>query len=260
MAHVETKIEVTGAQICVRRAGSGANLVILGDMLGPIGWAPFMDGLARSFSVIAPEHPGFGGAKIPDWLDTISDLANFYLDFLDAGNLTEVHLLGLGIGGWIAADMATRNAARIATLSLVNAAGIHLRNTPQSDIFLGSEDEVLRELVHDQTIADALIAKFLIAETENIRLQDQEVLARTTWQPRLNDPHLHKWLHRIRTPTHIVWSGNNRLFPAAYGREWQKRIAGSHLSVIPGCGHLAQFEKPEALVQIITTYICGQGA
>lgn len=253
--HAESEVEIDGAKIRVRRAGKGPALVLLGDMLGPVGWTPFMDMLAQHNAVIAPEYPGFGGAKIPEWLDNISDLANFYLDFLDAEKLDRVHLVGFGIGGWISADLATRSTAHIASLTLVNAAGLHVRGVPQTDIFLGSEDEVLRELIKDQEFAERLIDEFLTPETEDIRLQDQEVLARTTWQPRLNDPNLRKWLHRINVPTHIIWSDDNQLFPKAYGGAWQKLISGAQLSTIAVCGHLAQFEKPQETVQNVTRFI-----
>ncbi len=87
MAGMAEGVDIDGAQICVRRSGAGAPLLLLGDMLGPTGWAAYMDLLAAHFQVVAPEHPGFGGAKIPPWLDTVSDLANFYFDFLDQQRL-----------------------------------------------------------------------------------------------------------------------------------------------------------------------------
>jgi hypothetical protein len=40
-----------------------------------------MGSLAETFDVIVPE-PGFGASDTPDWLDTIHDLAYFYLDVL----------------------------------------------------------------------------------------------------------------------------------------------------------------------------------
>ena len=59
-----------------------------------------------------PEHPGFGGSDMPDWLDNIGDLAYFYLDFIDALKLTGVNLAGVSLGGWIAAEIAVRDDSR----------------------------------------------------------------------------------------------------------------------------------------------------
>ena len=79
-------------------------------------WLPCMARLAKKFDVIAPEHPGFGASDTPPWLDTIGDLANFYLDFLEQLDLRGVHLVGSSLGGWIAAELAVRNTqpARLA--------------------------------------------------------------------------------------------------------------------------------------------------
>src|SRR5262249_19508023 len=65
------------------------------------------------------------------WLDTIGDLANFYLDFIDQLGLASVHLVGSSLGGWIATDLAGRNATRLASLTLIGAAGIHVKDVAQ---------------------------------------------------------------------------------------------------------------------------------
>jgi pimeloyl-ACP methyl ester carboxylesterase len=46
---------------------------------------------------------------------------------LDALDADRVHLVGLGLGGWAAAEMATMNQNRLVTLTLVGAAGLKPR-------------------------------------------------------------------------------------------------------------------------------------
>ena len=41
--------------------------------------------------------------------------------------------------------------------------------------------------------------------------------AKLCWQPRLYDPKLEKWLHRIDRPTRILWGAEDRIIPPAYG-------------------------------------------
>lgn len=107
------------------RGGEGAPLVVLHGASGAM-WLPFMDKLMRRFDVIAPEHPGFGESDTPDWLDTIHDIAYFYLDFLAELKLDGVHLVGPSLGGWIAAELAVRSTARLASLTLADAAGLYV--------------------------------------------------------------------------------------------------------------------------------------
>ena len=91
---------------------------------GHTGWMAFLDELAERFAVFAPEHPGFGQSDDPPWLDEVADLAYFHLDLLKALGLDRVHLIGTSLGGWVAAEMAVRSTARLASLTLVGAVGI----------------------------------------------------------------------------------------------------------------------------------------
>jgi len=111
---VTTKLAVRGCNITLMRGGSGRPLLILHGASGAGGWTPYMADLAARHDVIVPEHPGFGASDMPDWLDNVPDLANFYLDFLDQLDLTDIDLVGHSIGGWIAAELATRNTRRLA--------------------------------------------------------------------------------------------------------------------------------------------------
>ena len=124
--HTDQPIMIGDCRIRLMRGGAGRPLLFLHGAGGAGIWLPCMARLAQKFDVIAPEHPGFGASDTPDWLDTIADLANFYLDFLDQLDLRGVHLVGSSLGGWIAAELAVRNTSRLASLTLVGAAGIHV--------------------------------------------------------------------------------------------------------------------------------------
>ena len=156
--HSISTISIRDCRIRLMRGGAGAPLLFLHGGGGVGIWLPCMAQLAKKFDVIAPEHPGFGDSDTPAWLDTIGDLANFYLDFLDQLDLSGVHLVGSSLGGWIAAELAVRNATRLASLTLIGAAGIHVKDVPQVDSFLSSEEQRIRDLFYDQLLAEAVIA------------------------------------------------------------------------------------------------------
>ena len=131
MADFSTSVlAVRGCNIRLMRGGAGRPLLFC-TARGGANWLPFM-AAGAAFDVIVPEHPGFGASDTPDWLDTIPDLANFYLDFLDQLDLKDVDLVGLSLGGWIAAELAVRNTQRLASLTLAGAAGIHVKASRRS--------------------------------------------------------------------------------------------------------------------------------
>ena len=234
------------------RGGAGAPLLFLHGASGAGAWLPFMQRWRQQYDVIVPEHPGFGASDTPDWLDTIHDLAYFYLDVLEQLDLDHVHLVGVSLGGWIAAELAVRDTRRLASLTLVDAAGIHVPGVPQLDPFLRTDEQRIRDFFHDQTRADEMIARVLKPELEDVAVKNRVATARLAWQPRNHDPHLHKWLHRIDVPTLLIWGANDRLFPKEYAYAWQQLIPGSTAVIIPECGHVPHIEKPAEFVSELT--------
>ena len=92
-------ITVSGVVLDIEERGQGRPLLFLhpGEGLQPN--RPWIDQLARSHRVIAPNHPGFGGSELPDWFGTVDDIAYLYLDLIEALKLTNVLLVGACFGG-----------------------------------------------------------------------------------------------------------------------------------------------------------------
>ena len=78
---------IAGCKINVLRGGRGAPLLFLHGARGAGVWLPFFKALSEHFDVIVPEHPGFGRSDMPEWLDNVGDLANFYLEFITEARL-----------------------------------------------------------------------------------------------------------------------------------------------------------------------------
>ncbi len=255
-----TTVTVNGAEIAYLRGGSGAPLLFLHGAGGIDGWAPWMDALAASYDLIVPDHPGWGRSETPEWFDNIHDLAYFYLDFIDALGLTGVHLMGNSIGGWIACEMAVRTTKNIATITLIDPAGLRVVGLERFDIFLASNEAHTRALFHDQSFADARLAVPIEGDALDRYLRNRYASARVGWQPRLYDPHLAKWLHRIDVPTLVVWGEYDRIFPVAMLDEFMRLIPGATSAVIPNCGHLPHIECTAAFTEHLDRFITGAHA
>lgn len=216
---------------------------------------PLQQALGANARCLLPVHPGFGGTAVPSWLDNVADLANFYLEFIEQQGLREVHLVGVDLGGWIAADMAVRNSAALASLTLVSALGIHVEGVPVVDVFLRTDEQLIADSVHSAALAAQLAQAPRSAEQEEIAIKNKELTARLTWQPRGHDPHMAKWLRRIGVPTQVVWGAQDRILPPAYGAAWCAQIPGARPVTLADCGHLPQTEKPAELAAAIAQFI-----
>lgn len=256
MTHPEYQtMQVRGTPVRFMRAGQGAPLLLLRGDDASEGWREYMSGLAASFDVIAPEHPGFGCAPKPEWLDGVSDMANFYLDMIDVMGLSHVRLVGLGLGGWIAADMALRARGRIANLTIVDAPGLKIEGVEGVDLFLVSEEQGVKDRFVDQARADAEAAYKFTPESEDTRISNQMVIAQLAWSPRWHDPALRRWSHRIELPTLVVWGEKDAIVPVAHAHEWAKAISGAKVEIIPGVGHMPYIEKPDAFLAVVAKFL-----
>ena len=242
-------VEVNGCKVTLKRGGAGRPLLYLHGASGAATVRPFLQELAREYDVFVPEHPGFGGSDEPEWLDNIHDLAYFYLDFMEQFDMKDAIVLGSSIGGWLALEIAIRDTSRIRALSVIGPAGIYVPGLKKGDMFLWSPEEKVRNLFFDAAIAERMLAQKPAPEQIEAEVKNQYTVAKLAWEPRMYDPHLHKWLHRIRMPAQIVWGDSDKVLPAGYATEFARLIPGARVDIIPACGHLPQVEKPEVFLR-----------
>ena len=152
MAFVRHTIDLNGCKLSFARGGQGMPLIYLHGTDGLAEWPAILDTLAERFDVIVPDHPGFGASEVPDWIEDVSDLAYIYLDAIEALGLSGVHVVGQSLGGWIALEMAVRSTQRLRSLTLISAAGIHVKGVPKTDIFMIDPEEQARLAYADPTL------------------------------------------------------------------------------------------------------------
>jgi pimeloyl-ACP methyl ester carboxylesterase len=248
MTFTESFVELDGCGVRLRRGGSGEPLLFLHGASGAPAILPFMQKLASRFDVLVPEHPGYGMSQEPEWLENIHDAAYFYLDFLKFLDLRNVTLVGSSMGGWMAMEIAVRDTSRLKSLVLASPAGVAAPGVQPADIFLLPPDELVRNLFFDQNLAQARLAQ---PEDIDVSLKNRHTTARLAWEPRLHDPFLPKWLHRIDVPVKIVWGRQDRILPVGFVDEYQRLLPAAKIHILENCGHLPHAEKADEFVDIV---------
>ena len=107
-------IAIAGVELELFEAGNGPPILFLHGAQGFAPEHPYVGLLSARHRLIAPSHPGFGGSSLPEWLDAVDDIAHLYLELMDRLGLEQVDLVGCSIGGWIAAEIATKMPERFA--------------------------------------------------------------------------------------------------------------------------------------------------
>lgn len=258
MTEINTNtLTVRGVDLVIRTAGEGPTLLLLHGANGNASWLPTLEALAENYHVILPDHPGFGDTDAPDWMDNINDMAYFYLDAIEAMGLENFHVAGHSMGGWIAAEIAIRDATRLKSLTLVSAAGIRVDGTPMGDLFAWSPQETVRNVFAQQPFIDEMLAHEPTEAEIDVILKNRQMAARLCWSPRLHNPDLKKWLHRLTLPTLILWGDSDGIFPEPYAHAYHALIPGSEIEVYESCGHVPMAEARDAFLARLTAFTEG---
>ena len=259
LMHDERRIEIRDGAVTfkVLAAGRGAPLLYFHSYYERSAWSPFLDLLARSFSVYAPAHPGVAGSAGIETLEDLLDLTLVYDELLGALGIEHAHLVGHSFGAMVAAEIAAVFPARVKSLTLVSPLGLWRDDAPSADMLILPADELAAVLWRDPASRVALDWAVgsggdpddIAAQVES--LQRRSSMAKFVWP--IPDKGLQRRLHRIAAPTLLVWGDDDRANPVIYAEEWQRRVKGAALRLLPG-GHMVLHEAPEATARAVVGF------
>ncbi len=254
----EEMISIAGMTVQVLHGGQGDPLLVLHGAGGNPGWQGYHAALAEHFHVYAPSHPGFGASDRPDWMERVHDLAYFYRWFLDQLHLDPLPLLGISMGGWLAAEMVAMYPASISRMVLVGAAGMKPSVGEITDIFLATPEEVAAMRFYDPAQVphfDQLFGQEPTPEERQTAAWDREMAALLTWKPYMYNPKMPHLMAQVKVPTLIVWGAQDSIVPVNCGARYQQAIPTAQLTVIDHCGHSPQLEKPQEFLAAVVPFL-----
>jgi pimeloyl-ACP methyl ester carboxylesterase len=191
-----------------------------------------------------------------------------------------VHLLGNSFGGAVALTVAARRPELVRTLTLVSPAMPDLRPDPRrvSDPRLvlallplvgkwaraelaamdprGRAEQVVRLCFGDPSLApEHRVAEAAAEFAARARLAWAQEAAERTGKAMvagwLRGESLWSVASRVQAPTLVVWGERDRLVAPRLAARTAAAIRGSRLMVLPGVGHVAQIEAPEAVARAV---------
>lgn len=258
----EQTISVGGIGVHTLIGGNGPPLLALHGAGGPTGWRRWHAALADQFTIHAPAHPGYGLSDSADWMESIEDLARFYLWYLDETGLAGASVVGLSMGGWLAAEIAATSPKSVGKLVLVGAAGLKPERGEITDIFYHPPEKLLQMSYYDPAQVpewDELFGQKPTPEQADLAMRAREMSARLTWKPYLYNPRLPHFLPRVTNETLIVWGREDGIIPAVCGEQYARYLPNATLKVLDRCGHSPQFERPDEFVGLLRDFLVPAG-
>ena len=252
-------ISIAGVDLELVERGQGDPILYLHGGGGIASDTGFLDMLARERRVIAPSHPGFGKSSLPDWLDSVDDIAHIYLELMDRLGLARADLVGFSIGGWIAAELATKTPERLNRLVLIGPVGVKTGKPDKLDIpdvFAMPLEELDKLRFHDPVKHAGSFAA-LSDEELYVVARNRETLALPTWEPYMHNPKLNHRLHRVNVPALLLRGASDRIVSAEYLERYAALIPNARIETIASAGHLPQVEQPAATAVSVLRFLNG---
>lgn len=245
-------------EIDVPQAGSGEPLLFLHGS-GGLHEGEYLELLAEKFTVYAPWHPGFGASNGLEHIEDIIDFALFYHDLMDELGIESAHIVGHSLGGMLAAEMAALCPHRVRRLVLANPVGLWRDEAPVLDFLTMPPDKLMPHLLHDpqsEALRDAFPApegQEAVMEAMYSRMQSFTAAGKFLWP--IPDRGLKRRIHRIQSPTLILWGESDGLVPASYAEDFRSSISNSRVVILKEAAHMPMFEKRDEFVSAITEFL-----
>jgi pimeloyl-ACP methyl ester carboxylesterase len=258
MAQVEwasSMTEAAGCKVHVARAGRGKPVLVLHHETGTLDRLPFYDALAEKFDVLVPHHPGYSRSPRPDWMRSVRDIAVVYRGLLSELKVEDAALVGLGFGGWIAAEMASMAPADLSRLVLVGAMGIKPSQGDILDLAIQGYIDYTRAGFHDQKAFDKVYGAE--PSSDQLEMWDicREMSFRIAWKPYLYSQTLPHLLRSVRSPALVVWGDDDKVVPMSAGKRYVEALPNARLEIVKGSGHCVDMEQPAALARLVTDFV-----
>ncbi len=240
------------------RKGSGKPLLFLHGLYGQE-WSGFLDDLAASHDVIAPETPGTGNPDDLAAYDNIWDLLLFYDDLMRGLSIEHYDVVGHSFGGMVAAELAAAFPERVGHLVLIDALGLWRDDEPVGD-WVATEPSKLTAMLYadpnSQAVTEHNKPPADLVEKMMAGLRKGQATASAShfiWP--IPDRGLSRRLYRLTMPTLIVWGKEDRFAPPVYASIFAEGISNARIVIIDGAGHSPHIEAREKTASAVNAFL-----
>lgn len=259
---------IDGSLVHYRIEGAGKPLLLIHGAFSSLhtfdGWTSL---LIRDHQVIRLDLPGFGLSDSMTGHDySIKALVRFLTKFLDQIGIDKCDFAGSSMGGWLAWEMALRQAHRVNKLVLIASAGFmeemsiplpfKVARTPVLGKVMkyAIKKNLLRKFlnqvfVDQKKVTEELVDRYYDLITREGNPEAFYALANGRYQSRTNK------LKNIKAPTLIMWGEEDAWLPFENGYWFQVCIPDSRLILYEGVGHIPMEEIPERTVRDLRKFL-----
>ncbi len=230
-------------------------------------WSMIAPYLTRDYHVIAPDLPGFGeNERDPDLAYDLQAQTARLKVFADTLGLRRPHVAGNSMGGWIALRYAIDYPGALASLTLLDNAGVNGANesalqkqaanedyNPLVIASLEDADRLVAMVVHKPPYIPSRLKPVLYADALKYRDQLDTIFWVIATEGR--DHPLNDRLGEVKVPTLIIWGRHDQLLDVSCVPVLEAGIAGSVSHIFDHVGHVPMIEDPKATAAVMKGFL-----
>lgn len=245
--------KLNDVEIAYERRGKGTSLVLIhGYPLDHSIWDKVAGLLENDFDLILPDLRGFGASTTIDTPYTMEAIADDIAALLKKLGVKKAAIAGHSMGGYVALAFAKKYTAQVSGLALVSSQilsdpaerkegryktarevtekGIAVASA-MTDKLSSKQDirDIVRPLIERQSISGVVGALKAMAEREDATAS----------------------LSAFTFPIILIHGDADELIPIDRAREVKALRPASHLTELPGTGHLPMMDAPEATAETL---------
>lgn len=256
------------------RHGQGPPVVLLHGYAGAIwNWEHQVEALGRRFTLFIPDLIGQGLSDKPCAAYRPSFYIEWLRGFLDAVGVERADVVGHSMGAGLALGLALTHPDCVDRLVLISGfpkglfehiENSHLRRLHRfgSRWLFGLGYRLLGRRLFRKLLGGLVWDRSLVTQAvieRAYRLRKDYGKAGPLWS---SFQHVPDWendyaprLGSVTTPALIIWGQQDRFVPLAAGEDLRRAIPGSRLAVLPDCGHLPMWERPDDVNRLIADFL-----
>lgn len=214
--------------------------------------------LATSTRVVIPDLFHFGGFSVPNrsvmTVQEHTDSVALLIENLAHGK--PVHVCGLSLGGWLGLWLAVKKPQLLESLSLLNPAGVELREWNLKDTLLYLNWDKFGALFPNIMAAPpyantVVLSRF--AKRSMFKVLKNDAVAefvKAVSKDDLLDTHL----EHISTPVLLMWGKEDRLLSTKAPFVLAEKLKNVEAYFVENCGHILCLEAPRNVFESLMTY------
>ena len=243
----------------------GAILLLTGLAAKRLGWYKQLEVFGREYRTIALDHRDVGDSDPVSAPYRITDQADDAAAVLRALGVTQAHIIGISMGGYIALELTLRHPELVAKLVLVatSAGGLsHAWPAPRMLLMLArrGKQEVgeLTRRVYTQLMAPGYAESHPDEMARIVELGRYRPMTNDAYRRQLGAVLRHdvsRRLGQIKAPTLVIHGENDPLVVVQNGIHLAQRIPGARLIIYPNTGHIPIIERAERFNRDVLAFL-----